>query len=475
MIRSLALGLLALLIAVGPLRAEAPPSVAPGMPVGTGLQPTAIYRPNGAIWDPGASGSGGSTVTGSQEQDVRSSGSLAAGTANAAITIPVNGQSTVGFAIAGLAASGATLTFEQSNDGGTTWTGINEVNAGTGVLSGTRTTDGQARISVSGRTAVRLRVSAAGTGTISVVWNVSVREGIMSLGSPLPPGSNALGSVSADLRVAGAANASGNPIFAQVTNPTGAGSVTAAGTGGSQAQAIQGINGGVPITTASAVVDGAASTYTVTATATQPGIPLAGYGALLAEANGGTATHVVQFSSDSTDGVNGTWTSGLGFLPGDAGGAAPAGSFDSSTNRRRLFRAQDGLWARLVTTAFTSGPVTVTLTRRVAPIAERAVFVGNSLSTTIRSAGTNRSLTIGTTAATAMAANTSRQGWKIKNDGGTGDVWINFDATATATPGGGNIKIPAGGYLASEPGFVETGAMSIIGSTAGLAVTIREH
>lgn len=91
-----------------------------------------------------------------------------------------------------------------------------------------------------------------------------------------------------------------------------------------------------------------------------------------------------------------------------------------------------------------------------------------------RSVGVNRSATVGTTAIVIMAANAMRQGWKIKNDS-AGDLWVNFDGTATATPGGGNIKVPAGGYLASEPGFVETGAMSAIGSAAGLAVTVREH
>lgn len=99
---------------------------------------------------------------------------------------------------------------------------------------------------------------------------------------------------------------------------------------------------------------------------------------------------------------------------------------------------------------------------------------GVPIPTTVRGAGTNRSTTVGTTATPLMAANTSRQGWKIKNDS-AGDIWINFDATATAAPGGGNIKVPAGSYLSSEPGFVETGAMSAIGSAAGLAITAREH
>lgn len=109
------------------------------------------------------------------------------------------------------------------------------------------------------------------------------------------------------------------------------------------------------------------------------------------------------------------------------------------------------------------------------PGTTNGVVVNNAaLSSTIRLTGTNRSASVGTTAVTLMAANTGRQGWKIKNDS-AGDLWINFDATATTAAGSGNIRIPSGAYLSSEPGFVETGAMSAIGSTASLAITAREY
>lgn len=122
--------------------------------------------------------------SGSMEQDVRATGTLNAATANATIAIPINGQSTVAFTFSGLTASGATLTYEQSNDGGTTWTGVQEVNTGTSATSLTRTTDGQVRVAVQGRTNLRVRVSTPGTGTITVAWNISVREGLISLASP---------------------------------------------------------------------------------------------------------------------------------------------------------------------------------------------------------------------------------------------------------------------------------------------------
>ncbi|UMY16658.1 hypothetical protein MMB17_18525 [Methylobacterium organophilum] len=196
MIRRLVPGLLSLLLVVSPLRAESPPATAPGVPAGTGLQPVAIYDSNGNIVNfNGAPGTGSSVVAGSQEQDVRASTTLNAATLNGAVATAINGQATVGYTFTGLTGSGATLTYEQSIDGGTTWTGINAVNRGTGVAESTRNTDGQIALSASGRTNIRVRVSTAGTGTIAVATNVSVREGIVSLGSPLPPGTNQIGSI----------------------------------------------------------------------------------------------------------------------------------------------------------------------------------------------------------------------------------------------------------------------------------------
>ena len=87
---------------------------------------------------------------------------------------------------------------------------------------------------------------------------------------------------------------------------------------------------------------------------------------------------------------------------------------------------------------------------------------------------TDRSITAGVAAANAMAANASRRGWKIKNDTAI-DIWVNFIGAATAVAGSGNMKVAAnGGYLASEPACVETGAMSIIAASGTPAVTILE-
>lgn len=104
----------------------------------------------------------------------------------------------------------------------------------------------------------------------------------------------------------------------------------------------------------------------------------------------------------------------------------------------------------------------------------QGVVGGTPLSTTARSVGTNRSAAVAITASTLMPANPIRQGWKVKNDCSVA-VWVNFDGTATAGAGSGNIQIVAGGYLSSEPGFVETGAMSAIASSGTCNLTVREH
>ncbi len=99
---------------------------------------------------------------------------------------------------------------------------------------------------------------------------------------------------------------------------------------------------------------------------------------------------------------------------------------------------------------------------------------GKPFSTNIRSTGVNRSTAVTATASSVMPANQNRQGWKVKNDC-TVAVWISFDGTATAVPGVGNFQVVAGGYLSSEPGFVETGAMSAITASGSCNLTVREY
>lgn len=156
--------------------------------------------------------SGGSGGTSTSTADTRASNTLNAASTSSSVVIPVNGQQTLGLTFTGLTASGATVSFSQSNDGGTTYTTVNEVNTGTGVATSARSTDGQSRVNTAGRTNIKIQVTTAGTGTVTVASNLSYGQAYAALDAPLPPGANAIGSVLSDLRVAGAAVAAGNPV-----------------------------------------------------------------------------------------------------------------------------------------------------------------------------------------------------------------------------------------------------------------------
>lgn len=135
--------------------------------------------------------------TSTASSDTRATGqTINAATLNAAVSVALpGGQGALGFAVSGLTASGATLTAEGSNDGGTTWSAVNTTAPGSGTLSQTVTSDGQFRVNASGHTNVRLRVSSTGTGTITVAYTASAATGLTMLSAPLPAGTNTLGNV----------------------------------------------------------------------------------------------------------------------------------------------------------------------------------------------------------------------------------------------------------------------------------------
>ncbi len=83
----------------------------------------------------------------------------------------------------------------------------------------------------------------------------------------------------------------------------------------------------------------------------------------------------------------------------------------------------------------------------------------------------DRSMTVTTTSQQLMAANSNRQNFFIKNDSAV-DVYIRYGTDpASATIGGGNIKIAAnGGYLEGT----DQRAIQIIAASATAAVTAGE-
>jgi hypothetical protein len=293
----------------------------------------------------GAGSGSGTAVTptvGAQEQDVRNSVTLSTTTANAAVVIPVNGQGTVGLTFTGLTASGAVLTYEQSNDNGNTYTGINEVNAGTGVPSATRSTDGQTRVSVSGRTMLRVRVSTPGTGNVTVAYNLSVREGLVTLASPLPPGVNNIGSV----------NVANQPAVQPVSGTVG-------------------INN-LPTTQTTMQQDGlvpAGSPFSASAISTLFTVDTLGYSSVAVQISGTyAATVAYEASNDQV-----SWFGAAGNLVANAGSTGLSAS-DTGTGIRtfpvtaRYFRAR--------VSAYTSGTVVAAPILRAIQDAKGAVYVG---------------------------------------------------------------------------------------------------
>ena len=118
-------------------------------------------------------------------------------TLNAAVSVAVpNGMGTIAWTVSGLTASGASLASERSNDGGTTWsTAATSSSCNGGTCTGTVTADGQFGVDVGGATNMRLRVSVAGTGTVTVSYNASVASSRIGLVAALPAGSATIGGV----------------------------------------------------------------------------------------------------------------------------------------------------------------------------------------------------------------------------------------------------------------------------------------
>lgn len=134
------------------------------------------------------------------------------------------------------------------------------------------------------------------------------------------------------------------------------------------------------LTTTPAQPDNAVTTYALTAAGPQTGIRNTGYGSIQVELTGTfSATVALQGSSDSTDGVDGTWTTLLGTNPEDASTVAP--TIGLSTARRRLRFSATDPWVRLNTTVFGSGPVNARIVQRVVPIAPGSIFIGNTVLT----------------------------------------------------------------------------------------------
>lgn len=72
-------------------------------------------------------------------------------------------------------------------------------------------------------------------------------------------------------------------------------------------------------------------------------------------------------------------------------------------------------------------------------------------------------ITLGGTAQTAIALNTSRKGWCITNDpASTETLYVRVNGTASTTTG---IPLSPGQQACNEPGLIDTAAVSVIAAT----------
>ena len=167
--------------------------------------------------------------------DVSATGSL---TSTASVTLStINSTETVGIILTGTWVG--TIVFEATIDG-TNWfavDGVNFVSSGSFVSS--TTANGQWQINVAGTQSVRARCSAFTSGTIVVTLRGTIAGGNITLGSPIPSGSNLIGGVNiidtsgvnkATVKAAGTAAASTDTALVVALSPNNPVAATQSGT-----------------------------------------------------------------------------------------------------------------------------------------------------------------------------------------------------------------------------------------------------
>jgi hypothetical protein len=181
----------------------------------------------------------------------------------------------------------------------------------------------------------------------------------------------------------------------------------------------------------------------------------------------------------------------LGVLPAVANAAAPTYTEGNQvllstdlSGRLRTLNTQIGTWNVTVNTALPAGTNSIgTVVLGAGAAAVGSVSVSNfpatqPVSGTVTAAPlkgtlTDRSGTIaaGGTAQTLAAVNASRTYLVIQNNS-TGDLWINFTTAAVVSQP--SLKLAVGATYISDPQFISTELVSIIGATTGQTYTAKE-
>lgn len=192
-------------------------------------------------------------------------------------------------------------------------------------------------------------------------------------------------------------------------------------------------------------------TYSATSAGAQTAFATAGYGGILVEIISGAGTASLQFNS-SVDGMSGSWTSGLGYVPEDS--TVSQATAISAITPRRLFRAMDGLWARLNIVSVATSPLIVSVSRRVAWMSERGGVVSGNITLN------NSSATVGGVLAFASALSPGALSSRIKSNASTNAALVKSAA--------GNLYsgiVSNNGTAPAYIKFYDTASVPAVGTT----------
>ena len=119
------------------------------------------------------------TVQGS----VTSTQGLPAAAVGSAVVIGNAGAGTLSVTLAGLSASGATVAFSASDNGGSSYYPVSAVSGTANTRTATAAADGSYTFSVAGRTAIQIAVSVAGVGTVAASYTTSAGVRVVTVDS----------------------------------------------------------------------------------------------------------------------------------------------------------------------------------------------------------------------------------------------------------------------------------------------------
>ena len=117
------------------------------------------------------------------EGNVTASQVFSAGTVGGGIVLGNAGAGTLAVTLAGLGASGATVAFSASDNGGVSYYPVGGLSGAANTRFTTSSTDGSFTFSVAGRTAIQIAVSVAGSGNITAGYTASAGVRVVTLDS----------------------------------------------------------------------------------------------------------------------------------------------------------------------------------------------------------------------------------------------------------------------------------------------------